>query len=1049
MPTTTSPSPTTISKLFFDKRDYELLVIVKDVLAKDRSHKDFKKLLAPYLHPHGIKEMASSTGLRMAYAIIHLLGSLESGEAKDRLNALRSLSDDVMCTAGTSLRYNTARVLMQIIKELVRSTGDELKQLMLARDFREAASGKPRIIRSQLRRFRLLEMPEEWNQIAFDDHVHDANTKGRKSPTHLIMDAWIKGIRSLTVVYYNYVEPQVADELLQAADIMNITVRISIQLPALFRNKYIKLNWEPKGFPEPRDFLKFLAKPDVRAFMDQTRSISEYQSEYVFSVLESFNQRHGFQVEQEFGVTMPEMDEASFKTFVGTGQASLLHLAKFIYTRMTDAMQRRMKNLRNEYITADAKKKHELDAVVATINGLDSETILERYLLPDKNPGIPDPHTPLPEADDDRPTMLRFSPAELIHRLNKLHSGYRLTLNLSNLNMADLIELLYDCRGMISHLEIFSLKDNMSCAMASSEHNDPAGPCTPEKVNLLQQTINRQNVIRLKKHIRETLAGIDQLRGLAANHAVEFADREKKLSEILKNISRLQAYYKHSPLKSRIGSGSTGRSRRHFGMGLVVGETLPARAQKALHTSGNHSSLPVSAKVFSRVTRPIASGRHPLLNGIRRKWRSIFPLEKTIHTDWKISEYTVHKRCIGNIATMGGNQTPHNNGFVLENARNHPRKPSLHYLNTGIKNGLKVIVGFIPAFATFALTKDWWLLAYFGAFIWFGITGLRNIIQSVLGGGGWRRSPLLRWNDYISWTRITDSLLFTGFSVPLLDYVVKTLLLDHGMGITTRTNPLALYSIMALANGIYISGHNVFRGLPASAVFGNFFRSILSIPLAMLYNAAIGGVLGIADIPGVDDILQKWAAVISKLASDCVAGVIEGLADRAKNMAMRRRDYAEKLMHLFDTYAQLEIMFPEENVLEKLESPKTFLKTINANATHLEKIIIINALDLLYFWMYQPRARQVLRNLLHAMSPEERQIFVRSQFILQRRREISQLFLNGIIGKRFSKPLAFYLARSDEYISTLQDMARKMPDSHKGTKNKVVEHPAIVHAFFP
>jgi hypothetical protein len=59
----------------------------------------------------------------------------------------------------------------------------------------------------------LLEMPEAWNQISFDDHVHDANTKGRKSSTHLIMDAWIKGIRRLRVVHYNYIEPRFAAEL--------------------------------------------------------------------------------------------------------------------------------------------------------------------------------------------------------------------------------------------------------------------------------------------------------------------------------------------------------------------------------------------------------------------------------------------------------------------------------------------------------------------------------------------------------------------------------------------------------------------------------------------------------------------------------------------------------------------------------------------------------------------------------------------------------------------------------------------------------------------
>jgi len=43
-----------------------------------------------------------------------------------------------------------------------------------------------------------------------DHHIHDANTKGRKNPTHLMMDAWVKGIRYLTVVYYNYVEPAAA-----------------------------------------------------------------------------------------------------------------------------------------------------------------------------------------------------------------------------------------------------------------------------------------------------------------------------------------------------------------------------------------------------------------------------------------------------------------------------------------------------------------------------------------------------------------------------------------------------------------------------------------------------------------------------------------------------------------------------------------------------------------------------------------------------------------------------------------------------------------------
>ena len=125
-------------------------------------------------------------------------------------------------------------------------------------------------------------------------------------------------------------------------------------------------------------------------------------------------------------------------------------------------------------------------------------------------------------------------------------------------------------------------------------------------------------------------------------------------------------------------------------------------------------------------------------------------------------------------------------------------------------------------------------------------------------------------------------------------------------------------------------------------------------------------------------------------------GVIEGLADRYENIRVRARDYSVKLRQLFDTYARLELLFPETDLLEILESPKKFMQTINAEAQDLERIVIINALDLLYFWMYQPRSRSVLKARIRTMSEEERQIFVRSQCILQREREISQLFLFGL-----------------------------------------------------
>ena len=259
----------TDSLFLFDRHDHELLGIVNQALSRTHTRNYLKNLFDPYLHPNGIKEMAAPRELRIAYAVIHLLDALEVGAAEDRIMALRSVRDEVLHCARSTLRINTGRVLLQIMKELVRAHGDYRRQLELAHDFRAAFSGKPRLIRAQLEKYHLLEMPEEWNQLTFDDHVHDSNTKGRKSPTHLIMDAWIKGIRSLTVIYYYHVRPEAARELLEAAETMGISVRIGLEFGARFRGRFVQFIWAPRGFSGAHDFLDFLAQPEVGALIDR------------------------------------------------------------------------------------------------------------------------------------------------------------------------------------------------------------------------------------------------------------------------------------------------------------------------------------------------------------------------------------------------------------------------------------------------------------------------------------------------------------------------------------------------------------------------------------------------------------------------------------------------------------------------------------------------------------------------------------------------------------------------------------------------------------
>jgi hypothetical protein len=984
-----------LSWICFDQADLDLLRLVNQVYSQP-TLPDYKELLAPYLHPHGIKEMAAPRALRIAYSVIQLLGSLETGQARDRIKALCSLRDEVLYTSYGQLRINAARVLVEIMKNLVRSHGDCQRQLELARDFSAVAQGKPGQVRAQLRKYHLLEMPEEWNQVAFDEHVHDVNTIGRKSPTHLIMDAWIKGIRSLTVIHYNHISRDAAAELLESAAIMDIQVRIGIEFSVQFRDKLVRLVWVPRGLRDPAGFLEFLQNPRIEEFMQKGQKVSKRNKTYVLELLHSFNRNHLKGLRRKLDLELPQLDEESFLQSVGQGQVSILHLAKHIH----ELIRQTLRGARPEQ--APEQEAPGSDFVA----GLDIYDIVEHYLSPEQNPEVRDIF-----QGQDLPELLRLSPSQLVFKLHALHSNSNIILNLSDLQVLDVVELLYDCQGLITHLEVLNLKNQ-----ALGREQDR------ERIIRLQSALNAGNVIRLKRHLSDLLQE-------SKKQALLDTERQNRLVEILCEISSFQSFYRNRPLRGVIGTDSTGQSGRVYGMGLILRESLPGRAQRELRSRSNqaHQNLPVGVR--SNIQDTYLPRLEP---GFRRSFYSILRripglgrlgLRRRRH--WVVQDYFPLSAQKSNIYTLGGirrSQDFEQRGMGLRNPLH-----AWNYLSSKLKIGCKIGLGFVPAFLTFYLGQDWWLLAYCGALIWFGITGIRNIIQAVLGCGGINRPSLVKWNNYVSWDRLADSLMYTGFSVPLLDYLLKTLLLDQGLGATVATSPVLVYASISLVNGLYLSTHNFFRGLPRAAVIGNFFRSMLAIPLALFLNWTLGGFLGLLGVAAVQAILQQWAAIISKLASDSVAGIIEGLADRAQYIRRRVLDYRSKFQHLFNTYDQLERMFPMDDVLSLLESTKELMQSVEYEKREMVNIIIVNALDMLYFWMYQPRAREVLRQLFRQMSREERKVILLSQHVLFREKEISRLLLDGLVGESFSRPLSFYLDHWRKYLEDLEQLANTYP----------------------
>ena len=995
-----------IKPIFFDRRDHDLIRIVNSVYDAANTLCYTRKLYYPFFHPLGIKELAESKGLRTAYAFVNLLESMERGEIENRLQALKGLKDEILNTADGTMPKNTARILLQIMKELVRAKGNYPLQLQLSHNFRMAAFGKPRVIRKLLKHYHLLEMPEDWNQITFDDHVHDANTTGRKSPTHLIMDAWIKGIRRLRVIYYHCIEPRFAAELIEAARIMEIDLRIGIEFWARYRGRQISFIWVSRGLPDVEAFLCFLAEPHVVKFMEQGRAVLRFQQKCVLGLLDNLNERHWGELCQSLGIDLPRLCPEEFLQFASPGQPSIIRLGEYIHALAVKAMKNHLDELDQESDLPDAREEQGIKNLKEKMDGFSVQHIVSTYLCPSKHPGILHPVSI--SNDPEVPDRLKLSFKELLGNIELLHHDFRITLKIGSLKPEDVLEILYEGNGLITRLEIINLKDFVA---GTTDHILP--------VNVLQKAINTGSLLKLKRVVRQIIQGMDKV-GYADKHV-----RMEKLVNILHDIDALKNMYMVRPLKSRIGSDSTGKSHQAYGMGFGIIDTLSLGAVKEIRKNiGERLILPASISVSQRITFFSVNKIKPFFKWIMNALRwmpgldQILPVKKK---EWVFDSFALDMKNKGNIVTLGGIQKEDGNSLGLESlgVEEINTEKSWKNLNTKLKNCLKIFIGFVPAFICFALTKDWWFLAYFGAFIWFGITGLRNILQSVLGGGGIWRTSLLKWNDYISWDRLTDSLLYTGFSVPLLDYLIKTLVLDKAFGIN-MSSPIALYSGMALANGIYLSFHNAFRGFPKGVIAGNFFRSILSIPVAILFNCLIGGILAFFNIPGVEAILQKWAAIISKAASDTVAGVIEGTADRLRNMNLRKRDIKNKFSDLFATYSRLELHFPETKELKILENPKALFNNRNSEVKDLAVMVIINSLDLFYFWMYLPRARIKMLDMVSRLTPEEKTIFFQAQKILAHEQYISRLFVDGILGRNFSRPLSFYLTTYETYLSAIE-----------------------------
>lgn len=1048
------------NSFFFDKQD---LVFLKKVNSSIECNNSLASHYRHEIHPSGIIDMCISREIRIATAVVSLIDRLQTNNVDERLIALKNLHHEVLLTSRTKFRRNTARVLIEIMKEIIRAYGDEEKQLQLAHDFRIAATGKPTIVRKLLRRYHLLEMPEQWNQLVFDHHVHDANTKGRKSPTHLIMDAWVKGIRSLTVIYYNYIKPETAYELLEASKTMGIKVRIGLLYNIIFRHRLIDFIWVPQGFYGTDDFLKFLQEPNMQALMEDAKQISRWREKFVYKIVEEWNENLRYKINEEFSLELPPISQEEYKKFVSIGQSSVLHLAELIHNDAKQTLDNRVAVIKEKMLTT--KDEQELVILTNQLNNYDkltTEYFLE--LLEDCEHVIEKEIIAKVLIGDDAesiPAIPKYSPYQLVNRLHETHSNSYIVLNLANTTPEEVINLLWDTRGEITHLEIFNAYDWQK---------------GKEKyiveINELMLAINRKNTPHLKSIIlnliekckteKEEQLFDDEIDNFFSDKntnlklsndkkklleykdnpklkPISLEERIKALHEILGNIATIINYYKRKKLFTRIGTDSTSRVGRLAGMGLAYIQCLPRRTIKELKKNTNDSRMIIPIRKEIRMVdtyiMPHSDENISFLKRILRKipflkkftykkfrtWTD-FETNTSVFNNGNCSQNLTEFVNKGNIVTLGGKGRRSTNKYVDNKTANTLRK--YNYLNSNLSNFIKVLIGFVSAFYSFQSTQDIAFLAWWGAVIWFIITGVRNVFQAILGVGGWKRSPLMRWNNYVSWSRLCDSLMYTGISVILLESIVRVYCLEETFGITASNAPWFSFTVISLVNGIYIMGHNYIRGLQTEAIVGNFFRSFLAIPISIVYNHIFFNFLIFFGISNAMELVAACSAITSKMASDTGAALVEGYADKNSYTWFRKWDYRLAHEKLYAQFTQLELIFPEKGCAEMLRRPQEVLNIIKERDRTLYTNIIINALDLMYMYYYQPRSISTLKNIIHSVSENEKLVLLRMQYVLFCHKDISQLFIDEMLGENYAKALSFYLDTHEDYLKQLQKICQ-------------------------
>ena len=304
---------------------------------------------------------------------------------------MRNLIQQSFHAKTVKLPLNTARIQINLIKEAIKNQNNRRKQLELLSDFTLASYGDERVIRGLCKKFYLIEVPDVGKPLkdlhmGWDYHVHDNLSEGRKTPSQVLLDAFVKGMSEIVLAYYTFRDESIIREAYEAGEILGVKVQIANGEfsvgPRWGRRHFMYI---PPYFEHVEALVDFLKKhrKDLASFFAGLNENAERRRQTVSRMLETFNEEHLPKINEGYASGNPQhcppIQWSDLKTIVLDGQASRIHLGELLFSKLKPVYFKRILFEKAQYELA--RDKH----LRKELSTLELNILKERYEQIDKS----------------------------------------------------------------------------------------------------------------------------------------------------------------------------------------------------------------------------------------------------------------------------------------------------------------------------------------------------------------------------------------------------------------------------------------------------------------------------------------------------------------------------------------------------------------------------------------------------------------------------------------------------------------------------------------